>query len=165
LKTGCRTIPSSAISAGSLPPPALRECRHGLRREQVAGKPFDAEKHARLAGSLARLLDSLGLTVCPGVSSASASPPFDAGKCLRENAAKLAQEKAISEGWSDTERDRYAEELWQESLAGLATIAIYWASIPPGAARTTKSSLEQRSIAIVANNLFISTLVLFPPSA
>ena len=116
MKTGCRTIPSSAISAGSLPPPALRECRHGLRREQVAGKPFDAEKHARLAGSLARLLDSLGLTVCPGVSSASASPPFDAGKCLRENAAKLAQEKAISEGWSDTERDRYAEELWQEYM-------------------------------------------------
>ena len=93
---------------------AIEITLEGIEADQVAGKPFDAEKHARLAGSLARLLDRLGLTVRP--SSASASPPFDAGKCLRENAAKLAQEKAISEGWSDTERDRYAEELWQEYM-------------------------------------------------
>jgi hypothetical protein len=99
--------------------PAAHGCLstlEGIEADQIAGKPFDAEKHARLAGSLARLLDRLGLTVRPGVSSASASPPFDAGKCLRDNAAKLAQEKAISEGWSDTERDRYAEELWQQYM-------------------------------------------------
>jgi hypothetical protein len=95
---------------------AIEISLEAIEADQIAGKPFDCEKHARLAGSLARLLDRLGLTVRPGVSSASASPPFDAGKGLRQSAAKLAQEKASREGWSDTERDRYAEELWQEYM-------------------------------------------------
>jgi hypothetical protein len=96
---------------------AIEITLEGIEADQVAGKPFDAEKHARLAGSLARLLDRLGLTVRPGVSSATASQPFDASKCLRESAAMEAQAKAISEGWSDAERDRYAEEVWQTYMS------------------------------------------------
>jgi hypothetical protein len=43
-----------------------------MEAEQIAGKPIDAEKHARLAGMFMRLLDRLGLTACSG---ASAAPP------------------------------------------------------------------------------------------
>jgi hypothetical protein len=36
---------------------------------------------------------------------------------LREQAAKQAQAKATLEGWSDAERDRYAEELFEMDMA------------------------------------------------
>jgi putative ABC transport system substrate-binding protein len=36
---------------------------------------------------------------------------------LREQAAKVAQDRATREGWSDEMRDRYAEELFQQDMA------------------------------------------------
>jgi hypothetical protein len=50
-----------------------------IEADQVAGKPIDAEKHARLAGSLARLFDRLGLTARPGTQHW-----WQSGKVLRE---------------------------------------------------------------------------------
>jgi hypothetical protein len=35
----------------------------------------------------------------------------------REQAAKVAQQRADHEGWSDEERDRYAEEEFQRCMA------------------------------------------------
>jgi hypothetical protein len=67
-----------------------------MEAEQVAGKPIDAEKHARLAGVLARLLDRLGLTARSGASAAP--PPFDLRKSIRS--------RITQNGLSDAERDR-----------------------------------------------------------
>jgi hypothetical protein len=88
----------------------------GIEANQVAGKPYDAEKHARLAGSHARLLDRLGLTVRPGVPAPDRTP-LSVDTVFREPARKLAQERATREGWTDAERDRYVEELVQEAMA------------------------------------------------
>jgi hypothetical protein len=96
---------------------AIEISLEAIEADQIAGKPIDAEKHARLAGALARLLDRLGLTVRPGVPAASPPAPFDVIKMLREQAAKQAQAKATLEGWSDAERDRYAEELFEMDMA------------------------------------------------
>jgi len=89
----------------------------GIEADQVAGKPYDAEKHARLAGSLARLLDRLGLTVRPGVPAAPDRTPLSVDTVIREPARKLAQEGATREGWTDAERDRYVEELVHQDMA------------------------------------------------
>jgi hypothetical protein len=88
-----------------------------IEADQVAGKPIDAEMHARLAGGLARLLDRLGMTVRPGAPAASGSPPFDGIKYLRELAANRAQEEATRRGWSDVERDRHAEHSIQREMS------------------------------------------------
>ena len=88
-----------------------------MEADQVRGKPIDAEKHARLAGSLARLLDRLGLTIRPGLSAPSGSPPADWIGHMREQAAILARSRAAREGWSDAERDRYAEKLFASDMA------------------------------------------------
>src|SRR6266550_9016354 len=53
---------------------AIEITLEGIEADQVAGKLFDAEKHARLAGSLARLLDRLGLTIRPSVPRPSDQP-------------------------------------------------------------------------------------------
>jgi hypothetical protein len=95
---------------------AIEIAVEAIEADQVAGRPFDAEKHARLAGGLARLLDRLGMTVRPGVSAASRQLPIDMVEYLREHAASSAQAKATSEGWSDAERDRYAEKLFQSDM-------------------------------------------------
>jgi hypothetical protein len=78
----------------------------GIEADQIAGRPFDPERHARLAGSLARLLDRLGLTIRPGVSRPSdQAHPLS----LHELVASNAQILAKRHGWSDAERDRYIQ--------------------------------------------------------
>jgi hypothetical protein len=83
-----------------------------MEAEQVAGKPINAERHARLAGALARLLDRLGLTASSGTP---AKAPFYYD--FRAAAQRMAQERATEEGWSDAERDRYAEEQYKRDMA------------------------------------------------
>ncbi len=62
---------------------AIEITLEGIEADQIAVKPIDAEKHARLAGSLARLLDRLGLTVRSGVSAAPRHPPFNLSLRMR----------------------------------------------------------------------------------
>jgi hypothetical protein len=96
---------------------AIEITLEAIEADQVAGKPIDAVMHARLAGSLARLLDRLGLTVRPAASAAPTSSRPLTVEILREPCIKLAQERAAREGWSDAERDRYAEELFQRDMS------------------------------------------------
>src|SRR5262245_27748492 len=101
---------------------AIEISLEAIEADQIAGKPIDAEMHARLAGGLARLLDRLGMTVRPGVSAPSERPPLDFDERLRRRAAIAAQEKAKEEGWPDAERDRYAEEWFQYNLKMLSKV-------------------------------------------
>jgi hypothetical protein len=89
----------------------------GIEADQVAGRPFDAEKHARLAGSLARLLDRLGLTIRPSVPRPSDQPRPISIDVFRDHAARTAQTMADRHGWSDAERDRYAEQEFKRCMA------------------------------------------------
>jgi hypothetical protein len=89
---------------GSSPSPATRSLiaravsieitLEGIEADQVAGKPYDAEKHARLAGSLARLLDRLGLTVRPGVPAAPDRTPLSVDTVIREPARRKREPRA-----------------------------------------------------------------------
>jgi hypothetical protein len=83
-----------------------------MEAEQVAGKPINAERHARLARALARLLGQLGLTTSPGKP---AKAPFHID--FRSNAQLIAQRRATAEGWSDAERDRWAEQQYERDIA------------------------------------------------
>jgi|GEM_PF-1802790 len=87
-----------------------------IEADQVSGRPIDAVMHARLAGALARLLDRLGLTVRPAMNAVPASTQPLTIEVIREPCVKRAQERAAREGWSDAERDRYAEELFQRDM-------------------------------------------------
>ena len=88
---------------------AIEISLEAIEADQIAGKPIDAEKHARLAGSLARLLDRLGLTIRPSVPRPSDQPRPISIDVIRKHAAMTAQTMADQHGWSDAERDRYAE--------------------------------------------------------
>jgi hypothetical protein len=95
---------------------AIEITLEAIEADQVAGKPIDAVTHARLAGSLARLLDRLGLTVRPATAAPAGPRPYGI-EVIRDPCIKLAQERAAREGWSDAERDRYAEELFQMDMS------------------------------------------------
>jgi hypothetical protein len=96
---------------------AIEITLEAMEADQITGKPIDAEKRARLAGSLARLLDRLGLTIRPGLPAPAGSPPADWIGHMREQAVILARSRAAREGWSDAERDRYAEKLFASDMA------------------------------------------------
>jgi hypothetical protein len=98
---------------------AIEITLEAIEADQVAGKQIDAVTHARLAGSLARLLDRLGLTVRPAVSAAPASLRPWTAEDQRKQDFMLAQQRATREGWSDAERDRYAEKLFRQSMAAV----------------------------------------------
>jgi hypothetical protein len=98
---------------------AIEITLEAIEADQVAGKPIDAVTHARLAGSLARLLDRLGLTVRPAVSASPATLRPWTAEDQRKQDFMLAQQRAAREGWSDAERDRYAEKLFRQSMAAL----------------------------------------------
>src|SRR6266536_1155098 len=93
---------------------AIEITLEAMEADQIAGKPIDVDQHARLAGSLARLFDRLGLTIR---SAASAHPPPIGVEYLRKQAANHAQGIAAREGWSDAERDNYAEQEFQSYMA------------------------------------------------
>ena len=97
---------------------AIEITLEAIEADQVGGKPIDAVTHARLAGSLARLLDRLGLTVRPAIAAPAKPRPFTA-EDLRKQAFRAAQERAAREGWSDAERDRYAEELFEMDMSAV----------------------------------------------
>ena len=96
---------------------AIEISLEAIEADQIAGKPFDAEKHARLAGSLARLLDRLGLTIRPSVPRPSDQPRPISIDVIRKHAAMTAQTMADQHGWSDAERDRYAEQEFERCMA------------------------------------------------
>src|SRR3974390_2256842 len=87
-----------------------------IEADQVSGRPIDAVMHAGRGGALARLLDRLGLTVRPAMNAVPASTQPLTIEVIREPCVKRAQERAAREGWSDAERDRYAEELFQRDM-------------------------------------------------
>ena len=97
---------------------AIEITLEAIEADQVAGKPIDAVMHARLAGSLSRLLDRLGMTVRPVPAAPAKSPPYTA-EDHRQQVFRSAQERAAREGWSDAERDRYAEELFQLDMSAV----------------------------------------------
>jgi len=92
-----------------------RDPLEGIEADQIAGKP-STPKSTAPGGARSRVYSiRLGLTVRLACQRFRL-PPFDCGQVSARERGQLAQEKAISEGWSDTERDRYAEELWQEYM-------------------------------------------------
>ena len=84
---------------------------------QIAGKPIDAQNIARLAGALALLLDGIGLTIRPSVPRPSDQPRPISIDVIRKHAAMTAQTMADQHGWSDAERDRYAEQEFERCMA------------------------------------------------